>query len=114
MLLNDRLPKSDWRHGISLAKPEYAEDYMTEYSSLWEKEKLSLIFLEAVWNSGEVQRNLKDFIATRRAMKKAKSGDDRVSLGRAGDALWSPERVRKLARKIFRQFGREQNQRDGV
>lgn len=68
-----------------------------------------MVFLRAVWNSGEVQRDLKAFIATRRAMKKAKSGDDRVSLGRAGDALSSPERVGKLAGKIYRQFERERN-----
>ena len=42
-------------------------------------------------------------------MKKAKSGEDRVSLGRAGDALCSPERAKKLAAKIYRQFEKEQN-----
>ncbi len=111
MLLGDKLPKRDWWHGISWAEPEYAEDYMIEYSSWWEKEELPLVFLRAVWNSGEVQRDLKDFITTRRAMKKAKSGEDRVSLGRAGDALSSPERVRKLAGKICRQFERERTGR---
>ena len=114
MLLRDKLPKRDWWHGISWAEPEYGEDYMIEYSSWWEREELPLVFLSTVWNSGEVQRNLKDFIATRRAMKKAKSGEDRVSLGRAGDALSSPERVRKLASKIFRQFEREQTGWAGV
>lgn len=109
MLLGDKLPKTDWWHGISWAEPEYAEDYMIEYSSWWEKEELPLVFLGAVWNSGEVQRDLKDFIATRRAMKKAKSGEDRVSLGKVGDALSSRQRVRKLAGKIYRQFERERN-----
>jgi hypothetical protein len=71
--------------------------------SRWEKGA------RACWNSGEVQRDPRDFIATRRAMKKAKSGEDRVSLGRAGDALSSPERVRKLAGKIYRDFKRERN-----
>ena len=107
MLLDDKLPKRDWWHTTGWAEPEYAEDYVIEYRSWWEKEELPLVFLGAVWNSLGVQRNLKDFIATRRAMKKAKSGEDRVSLGRAGDALCSPERVRKLAGKIYRQFKRE-------
>jgi hypothetical protein len=87
---------------------------MIEYSSWWEREELPLVFLRAVWNFGEVQRNLRDFIATRRAMKKAKSGEDRVSLGRAGDALSSPERVRKLAGKICREFERERTGWAGV
>ncbi len=52
----------------------------------------------------DVQQNLNDFIASRRALKKAKTGADRVSLGRAGDALHSPERVKKMAAKIFKQF----------
>ena len=107
ILLGDKLPKSDWWHGINWAEPEYAEDYMIEYNSWWEKEELPLAFLRAVWNSGGVQQNLKAFIATRRAMKKTKSGEDRVSLGRASDALSSPEKVRKLAGKIYRQFERE-------
>ncbi len=109
MLLGDKLPKRDWGHGISRAEPEYAEDYVIEYSNWWEMEESPLVFLGAVWNFGEVQRNLKDFIATRRAMKKAKSGDDRVSLGRAGDALSSPERTRKLAGKIYRQLQGERH-----
>jgi tetratricopeptide (TPR) repeat protein len=108
MLLDDKLPKRDWWHGTNLAEPEYAEDYMIEYSSWWEREEAPLFFLRAVWNSREVQRNLKDFIATRKAMKKAKIGDDKLILARAGDALYSPERVRKLASKIYRQFEREQ------
>ncbi|MCL0058808.1 tetratricopeptide repeat protein [Dehalococcoidia bacterium] len=109
MLLGDKLPKRDWWHGISWAEPEYAEDYIIDYSNWWEMEELPLVFLRAVWNFGEVKRNLKDFIATRRAIKKAKSGEDRVSLGRAGDALSSPERARKLAGKIYRQFERERH-----
>jgi tetratricopeptide (TPR) repeat protein len=114
MLLDDKLPKRDWWHSISWAEPEYAEDYMIEYGGWWEKEELPLVFLRAVWNSGEVQRDLTDFIATRRAMKKAKSGEDRVSLGRAGDALSSRERVRKLAGKIYREFERERTGWAGV
>ena len=106
MLLSDKLPKRDWFHTVNWAEPEYAEDYMIEYRSWWEREELPLVFLRAVWNFAEVQRSLKDFIATRRAMKKAKTGEDRVSLGRAGDALCNPERVRKLAAKITRQFER--------
>jgi len=110
MLLDDKLPKRDWWHSISWAEPEYAEEYMVEYGSWWEKDDLPLYFLRAVWNSGEVQQNLKDFIATRRAMKKTKSGEERVSLGRAGDALMTPERVRKLAGKVYRWFERERTE----
>jgi len=108
MLLDDKLPKRDWWHSISWAEPEYAEEYMIEYSSWWEREELPLYFLRTVWNFREVQQDLNAFIATRRAMKKAKNGDERVSLGRAGDALRSTERVRRLAGKIYRQFEREQ------
>jgi hypothetical protein len=57
---------------------------------------------------------LKDFIATRRAMKKAKTGDERVSLAKAGDVLRSPQRVRKLAARISKQFERESTRRDGA
>lgn len=106
MLLKEELPRSDWWHDTSWAEPEYAQDYVSEYRGWWEKEEFPLVFLRAAWGSWEVQRNLKDFMATRRAMKKAKSGEERVSLGRASDALCSPERVRKLAAKISRQFKR--------
>jgi tetratricopeptide (TPR) repeat protein len=107
MLLGDKLPKRDWWHSTSWAEPEYAGDYVIEYGGWWEKQEVPLHFLRAVWNFDEVQRGLKDFIATRRAMKKVKTGEDRVSLGRAGDALSSPERVRKQAGKICREFERE-------
>lgn len=109
MLLDEKLPKTDWWHTTNWAEPDYANDYLIDYGSWWEEDDSALDFLDAVWNSLEVQRNLKDFIATRRAMKKAKSGEDRVSLGRAGDALCSPERAKKLAAKIYRQFDKEQN-----
>jgi len=106
MLLKEKLPRSDWWYDTSWAESEYADDYVSEYRSWWEKEDLPLVFLRAVWGSWEVQRNLNDFIATRRAMKKAKSGEERVSLGRASDALRSPEAVRRLAGRISRQFKR--------
>ena len=104
MLLEEKLPKSDWFHTTGWAQPEYAREYLIDYGTWWEEEEAALVYLEEIWNSLEVQQNLKDFIATRRAMKKTKSGDDRVSLGRAGDALVSPDRVAKMARKIFRHF----------
>ena len=104
MLLDDELPERDWWPDTSCTEPEYAEDYVIDYGDWWDKEELSLLFLEAVWNSMEVQRDLKDFIATRRAMMKAESGEERVSLGRASDALRSPGRVRRLARKVHREF----------
>lgn len=107
MLLGEKLPKRNWFQTVSWAEPDYAEDYLTEYGGWWEEEELPLVFLRAIWLSSEVQQNLKAFVATRRAMKKAKSGDERVSLGRAGDALCNPERVRKVAGKICRQFERE-------
>jgi len=112
MLLEEKLPKSDWFHTTGWAQPEYAREYLIDYGTWWEEEEVALVYLEEIWNSLEVQQNLKDFIATRRAMKKTKSGDDRVSLGRAGDALASPDRVAKLARKIFRQFEKWRNGRD--
>ncbi len=107
MLLGDKLPKRDWWYGTSWAEPDCAKDYMIDYGSWWEREELSLRYLQAVWNNEEIQRNLNDFIAARRAMKKAKTGEDRVSLGRASDALASPERVRRLAEKIYRRFEKE-------
>lgn len=107
MLLSDKLPRRDWWHGTSWAEPENAKDYMIDYKDWWGVEELPLQFLRVVWNNEEVQRNLTDFIATRRAMKKAKTGEDRVSLGRAGDSLVSPERTKKLAKKIYRGFEKE-------
>lgn len=112
MLLGDKLPRKDWWHGTDLAEPEYAEDYANEYGSWWEREEMSLVFLRAVWSCEDVQRNLKDFIATRRAMKKAETIDERVRLIRAGDRLRSAAKVRKLAAKISRQFQGELTRRD--
>jgi len=107
MLLGDRLPKRDWSHGTNLADPEYAEDYLIEYGSWWKREETSLVFLRAVWSSSDIQQSLNDFIAIRRAMKKARTIDERVSLMRASDRLCSPARVRKWAAKVSRQFERE-------
>ena len=104
MLLDQELPEIDWWHGTSWAEPDYAVDYIVDHGEWWDKEELPLGFLSAVWNSREVQQTLKDFINTRRALMKAQSGEERVSLGRASDALWSTERVRKLAGKISRAF----------
>jgi len=107
MLLGAKLPRSDWWHGINWAEPECAEDYITEYANWWRSEDRPLTFLRAVWDSEGVQRNLKDFIATRRAMERAKTGDERVNLGRAGDALRSPRRVARMAAEISKQFAQE-------
>lgn len=112
MLLDEKLPKSNWFHTTGWAQPDYAREYLIDYGTWWEEEESALSFLSEVWDSFEVRRNLKDFIATRRAMKKAKSGDDRVSLGRAGDALVSPDRVAKMARKILRRLEKWGNRRD--
>jgi tetratricopeptide (TPR) repeat protein len=112
LLLDEKLPKRDWWHGTNRAEPGYAGDYIVEYCSWWDDEELSLPFLEKIGNSPEVQQNLKDFIAVRRAIKKAKSGEDRVSLGRAGDALHNPDWVKKIARKIVRAF--ERGRREGA
>jgi Tfp pilus assembly protein PilF len=108
MLLSDKLPKRNWWHGTNLAEPEYGEDYVTEYGNWWERKERPLAFLRAVWSSQDVQQNPKDFFAARRAMKKAKTTDERVNLTRAGDRLCSPARVRKLAARISKQFVREQ------
>ena len=40
-------------------------------------------------------------------MKRAKTGDERVNLGRAGDALCSPQRVARMAAEISKQFAQE-------
>jgi tetratricopeptide (TPR) repeat protein len=104
MLLKDKLPESDWWHGSNLAEPQYAEDYMSEYHSWWEKEESALRLLRAIWDHGEVQRILKDYIAIRRAMNKARNGEERVSLGRASDRLIRPEKIMRLARKIYEEF----------
>jgi hypothetical protein len=37
---------------------------------------------------------------------KAKSTEERGRFGKAGDALRSPDRIRKLAGRIYRQFER--------
>lgn len=106
MLLGDKLPRRDWWHGTNLVEPEYAEDYVTEYGSWWGREERPLVFLRAVWRSEGVQQNLKDFLSIRRAMKKAKTPDERVTLIRAGDRLCRPARVRKLAARISDEFVR--------
>ncbi len=107
MLLGAKLPRRDWWHGINWAEPAYAEDYIAEYGNWWRSEERPLTFLRVVWDSEGVQRHLKDFIATRRAMKRAKTGDARVNLGRAGDALCSPQRVARMAADITKRFARE-------
>jgi len=104
MLLDSELPERDWWPDTSWTEPEYAEDYVIDYGDWWDEEELYLLFLEAVWDSTEVQQNLKDFIAIRRTIMKAGSGEERVSLGRASDALRSPEMVRRLAGKVYREF----------
>ncbi len=105
MLLKDKLPESDWWHGSNLAEPEYAEDYVIEYHSWWEKEESALRLLRAIWVHGEVQRTLKDFIAIRRAINKSRNGD----LGMVSRRLTGPEKLKRLAGKIYRQFERERN-----
>ncbi len=105
MLLKDKLPESDWWHGSNLAEPEYAEDYVIEYHSWWEKEESALRLLRAIWEHGEVQRTLKDFIAIRRAINKSRNGD----LGMVSRRLTGPEKLKRLAGKIYRQFERERN-----
>ncbi len=105
MLLKDKLPESDWWHGSNLAEPQYAEDYVREYHIWWEKEKSALRLLRAIWDHGEVQRTLKDFIAIRRAINKTSTGD----LGMSSYRLIGPEKIKRLAGKIYRQFERERN-----
>jgi hypothetical protein len=56
MLLSDKLPKRNWWHGTNMAEPEYAEDYVTEYGSWWEREERPLAFLRAVWSSEVLSR----------------------------------------------------------
>jgi len=100
MLLKDKLPESDWWHGSNLAEPEYAEDYVIEYHSWWQKEESALRLLRAIWDHGEVQRTLKDFIAIRRAIKTSRNGD----LGMASRRVIRTEKVKRLAREILERF----------
>lgn len=104
MLLDEALPETDWWHGTSWAEPDCAVDYIVEYGEWWDEEELPLSFLSALWNSWEVQQTLKDFINTRRALVKAQTGEERVSLGRASDALWSVERLRQVISRISKAF----------
>ena len=100
MLLKDKLPESDWWHGSNLAEPPYAEDYISEYGNWWQKEEFALRLLRAIWDHGEVQRTLRDFIAIRRAIKTSRNGD----LGIASRRVISPEKVKRLAREILEWF----------
>lgn len=104
LLLGEDLPDTDWWHGTNWAEPEYAVDYVMDYGEWWDLEDLPLEVLEAVWWSMDLQKTLKDYIATRRALQKAENAEDRVSLGRAGDNLFAGEKVRKMSAKIFKQF----------
>jgi tetratricopeptide (TPR) repeat protein len=107
VLLGHRLPKRDWWHDSNLAEPEYAVEYLNDYGAWWHQEKLPMALLDAVWTSPEVQQRLADFIATRRALKKAKTGEDRVSLGRAGDSLITARWAKKVAARISELFETE-------
>jgi tetratricopeptide (TPR) repeat protein len=107
VLLGHKLPKRDWWHDSNLAEPEYAVEYLNDYGAWWHQETLPLALLEAVWTSPEVQQRLVDFIATRRALKKAKTGEDRVSLGRAGDSLITARWAKKVAARISELFEAE-------
>ena len=100
MLLKDKLPESDWWHGSNLTEPPYAEDYVSEYGNWWEKEEFALRLLRAIWDHGDVQRTLRDFIAIRRAIKTSRNGD----LGMASRRVIRPEKVKRLAREIIEWF----------
>jgi tetratricopeptide (TPR) repeat protein len=100
MLLKEPLPECDWWHSSSLAEPQYAEDYVREYQSWWQKDESALKVLHTIWVHGEVQRTLRDFIAMRRYLKK--SGDGEPGYVRKG--LIGPEKLKKLAEKIYAGF----------
>jgi len=103
-LLKVKLPPSDWWHGTNLAEPDYARDYVDDFGSWWKRDKGPLQLLSSVWHFPEVQQRLMDFIATRRAVQKAETGEDRVSLCRAGDKLFSPSAVKRMAAKAYREY----------
>jgi tetratricopeptide (TPR) repeat protein len=104
ILLGHKPPKPDWWHGTNLAEPEYAIDYLNDYGAWWQKERLPLALLDAIWIAPEVQERLADFIATRRALKKAKKAEDRVSLGRAGDSLVTRQWAKTVAMRVSKVF----------
>jgi tetratricopeptide (TPR) repeat protein len=106
MLLGYKLPRRDWWHGTNWAEPDYAADYLNEYRDWWGKGRLALALLDAIWTSPEVQQRLGDFIATKRALKKAKTGEDRVSLGHAADSLVTTQWAKREAARISRSFER--------
>jgi tetratricopeptide (TPR) repeat protein len=107
ILLGRKLPRRDWWHGTSWAEPESAIEYSNDYGAWWQKEKLPLAILDAIWTHTEVQQRLTDFIATRRAMKRAKAPDDRVSLGVAGDSLITRKWAKRVAASISKLFETE-------
>jgi tetratricopeptide (TPR) repeat protein len=104
MLLRTRLPRRDWWHGTNWAEADCARDYVEDYGSWWAKEISSLALLDLIWSSPEVRQNLKNFFRLRRAMAKAKSGEERVNLGRASDEVWSPEKVKDMAAVLYQRF----------
>jgi tetratricopeptide (TPR) repeat protein len=106
MLLKDKLPESDWWHGSNLAEPPYAEDYIRKYGNWWEKEESALMLLRAIWDHGEVQRTLRDFIAVRRAMKTSSSGD----LGMASHRIIGTAKITRLAQEISGEFTRNKTE----
>jgi tetratricopeptide (TPR) repeat protein len=106
MLLKDKLPERDWWHGSNLAEPQYAEDYVKKYGNWWEKEESALMLLRAIWDHGEVQRTLRDFIAVRRAMKNSSSGD----LGMASRRIIGPAKITRLAQEISSGFKRNKTE----
>jgi tetratricopeptide (TPR) repeat protein len=103
MLLCDNLPRTDWLHSTGWAKLEDAEDYMIDYKEWWRKGELD--FLRAVWENGEVQFDLVNFIATKTTAGAAKITDDTCVGGR--HTLIGLKRVKRLAGKISRRFEKE-------
>jgi tetratricopeptide (TPR) repeat protein len=100
LLLKDKILVSDWWHSSKLSEPEYADEYVSEYRSWWEMETSALGLLRVIWNHGEVQWTLKNYIAMRReAIKTHDSGLITASL-----SLIEAGKIKRLAQKIYRQL----------
>lgn len=107
MLLRETLPKKHWLHRADPAESQYADDYTAEFGGLWAERDFPIVFLESICYCAEVQQNLEEFVAKRRALKKAKTEEQRVRLRMAADALCSPETVKKMTRMALASFERD-------
>lgn len=63
MLLGDRLPEEAIWYGSNLEWPDYAEDYLDLYETLWTRVVGALDSLRRLWNDPEVRADVKRWLA---------------------------------------------------